>query len=99
MDRLVEEPVLTGPGGIEHAEDAQQGRFAGARGPHDGDELTGPHLEVDLAEDVGPGRAGRERLFDIMEADHRSESVGRGGGASDEAGRDPARAARHERIY
>ena len=40
VHRLIEEVVLAGPRAVVHADDVQQRRLAGARRPHDRDELA-----------------------------------------------------------
>ena len=52
MHGRVIEKVLTGPAVIVHAEDMQQGRFAGSRRTHYGDEIAFGYVEIDVAQDV-----------------------------------------------
>src|SRR5262249_43074442 len=47
VDRMSEEVELARPGGVEHAEDPEEGRLARARGTHDGDELSLRDVEID----------------------------------------------------
>src|SRR5262245_27422686 len=44
MHLVAEELKFAGPCAVEHPKDTQQRRLAGARGTHDGDELTFPDL-------------------------------------------------------
>ncbi|MBV8202867.1 MAG: ATP-binding cassette domain-containing protein, partial [Acidobacteria bacterium] len=71
VDGLIEQVVLADPGAVEHAEDRQQRRLAGAGRPHHGDELPLPDLEVDAAQHVGGAALrGRIGLLDVAQADH-----------------------------
>jgi len=78
VDRLVEEVVLAAPGGVQHAQNGQQGRLAGPGGSHDGDEVALVDLEVDAAEHEGLGDPALEVLLDVAQTDHRWLSPGGG---------------------
>ena len=69
VHRLVDEVVLAGPRAVVHAEDVEQRRLAGARRPHDRDELALLDVEVDAAQDVGAADAVRVRLLDVAQRD------------------------------
>ncbi len=73
-DILDKEVVLTMPGAVVHADDVQERRFPRARRPHDGDELSLLHVQVDAAEHVGAAGAMRVRFLDVPK---RDEGVGR----------------------
>src|SRR5439155_896051 len=74
---LAQEVELTGPGVVEHAEDAEQGGLPRPRRPHDGDELALPDREVDPAEHVAPRGAGLVRALDVAQLDHAWLQVSR----------------------
>ena len=71
VDRLVEEVVLAGPRAVVHADDVQQRRLAGARRPHDRDELAFLDVDVDAAQHVAAARAVRVGLLDVAQPDER----------------------------
>ena len=48
--RLTRQTIAAVIDGIETADDVEQCRFAGSRWAHDGDELTGGHIEVDVTQ-------------------------------------------------
>ena len=77
MDRLVHEVVLAGPRAVVHAEDVQQRRLAGARRPHDRDELAFLDVDVDAAQHVGAADAVRVRLLDVAQRDQHLRSSDR----------------------
>src|SRR5580700_1145711 len=52
MDRLAIEVVLAGPRAIEHPDDAEQRRFSGSRGAHEGDKLARLNLQRYAAQNV-----------------------------------------------
>ena len=86
VHRLAAEVVLAGPRAVVHADDVQQRRFAGARRPHDRDELAVLDVERDAPQHPRPGRAVRVRLLEIAQRDERlgrngSRSAGAGAGA------------------
>ena len=74
VDLVLEQPVFARPVVVEHAEDREQGRLAGARGAHDRHELALGDREVDPAEQEGLAGAGRQGLFDVRELNHRVHS-------------------------
>src|SRR6185369_5719113 len=78
VHRRVEEVVLALPAGVEHAEDRHEGRLAGPRGPHDGDELPLLDLQVDAAQDEGPDVPVLVGLFDIAQTNHAVSSLAQG---------------------
>ena len=55
VHRLIEEVVLAGPGAVVHADDVEQRRLAGARRPHDRDELALLDVDVDAPQHVASG--------------------------------------------
>ena len=73
-----------------HPDDVQERRLAGARRPHDRDELSFFHVDVDPPQHVAAARAVRVRLLDVAKADQhirrdrhiRGKRIGggRGGG-------------------
>jgi hypothetical protein len=67
MDRLIHEVVLARPCAVVHPEDMEQRRLAGARRPHDRDELAFFDIHVDAAQDVGAPDAVRVGLLDVPE--------------------------------
>src|SRR5699024_8430870 len=50
-DIVTEAPVGAGVGGVEEAQDVEQGRFAGTGAADDGDDLPRGDVEVDVLED------------------------------------------------
>ena len=65
VDGMAEEVILTFPGAVEHADDGHQGRFAGARRAHYGDEFAFANFGVDAAQDPGSAGADFVKLFDV----------------------------------
>src|SRR3989454_9297976 len=72
VHRLVEEMVFTAPGAIEHPQNGQQGGFSGARGPHDGDEFSGGHVQGDPAQHVEFPAAHLVEFLKAAQLDHCS---------------------------
>ena len=70
MDRVIEEMILAGPGGIVHSDQVQQRGFSGAGGSHDGDELALGDIHIDAAQHERLGRAVLEEFFDVTKLDH-----------------------------
>jgi hypothetical protein len=70
MHRVFEQIIFALPRAIEHADDAHERRFSGARGAHDGDELAVFDIEIDPAEHPGFSRTGFIRFFDV---DHSNQ--------------------------
>ena len=79
VDRLIHEVVLAGPGRVVHAENVQERRLAGARRPHDRDELAILDVEIDAAQHVGASDAVGKGLFDVPERNQHSDTGGRVG--------------------
>src|SRR5712692_6379668 len=75
VHRLVEEIVFTAPGAIEHPQDGQQGGFSGARGPHDGDEFSGGHVQGDPAQHVEFPAAHLVEFLKAAQLDHCSRQL------------------------
>ena len=71
VHRLVEQPVLAGPGAVVHAHDVQQRALAGARRAHDRHELALLDVDVDAAQDEGLRQAVPVALLDVSQFDHR----------------------------
>src|SRR5439155_15643702 len=59
---------LTGPGAVQHAQDAEQRGFAGSRRAHDGDELSFFDVQRDAAQDERLSIAGFVVFFDVVES-------------------------------
>ena len=68
--RVVEEFELAGPGAVQHAQDAQQGGFAGSRWTHDGDELAFLNLPLDAAQHVGAAVSPFVKLVQVRQFNH-----------------------------
>ena len=83
VHRLSQEPVLPGPRAVVHADDVEQRRFAGARRPHDRDELALLDVDVHAAQHVGLAHAMLIRLLDVAELHQRRAGRGRGLGQRD----------------
>ena len=75
MDRLIHEVVLAGPRAVVHAEDVEQRRLAGARRPHDRDELALLDVDVHAPQHVGAADAVRVGLFDVPQRNQHGYSV------------------------
>jgi hypothetical protein len=58
-------------GGIEAGEQSEQGAFAAAGGPHDGDKLAGRDIEIDAAEDVDAMAPAFEALGEVPGGQNR----------------------------
>ena len=69
MNGVVGQIVFAGPGAVVHAEQMQQRRLAGARRPHDGDELAFLHFRVDAAQHKRLGRTVLEILLHVPQND------------------------------
>lgn len=65
MDRMIQEIVLTGPGGVMHPEKMQQRGFPRPGGAHHRNKLTLFDVNVDAAKDIGFGGSVLKKLFDI----------------------------------
>ena len=64
--------VFTVPAVVVHAEDVQQGRFAGPGWAHDGNELALVDFETDVAQDIKELPFGEWiNAFEIFESDHK----------------------------
>lgn len=66
---LIKEVVFAAPGGIEHADDAEERGLPRPGGTHEGDEFAGLDFERDAAENVKLIDAGVEGFFDVVELD------------------------------
>src|SRR5690242_6394476 len=69
---MADEVELAGPGAIEHAQDGEQRRLAGARRAHDRDELTRLNVERDAAKDEHATGGCLEHLLEIPHGDERA---------------------------
>src|SRR5690606_28912912 len=69
-DFLVVEPVAAAAGTVEQADDVQQGRFAAARGAHDGDELAWLDRQAHVVERGGFDFVATVDFADFAEPDH-----------------------------
>ena len=67
-------------GGIESAQDVEQGRLAAARGAQQDDELAAPDLQVDLAQGLDGEFAAAIGLAQSVDAKHRRRRGGGGEG-------------------
>ena len=69
VDRLIEEKVFTGPGAVEHAEDAKERGLSCPGRAHDGDKLAGLDVQGDAAKNEEFVRSGLEGLLDVFQLD------------------------------
>jgi len=53
-----------------HSQNVKQCRFAGARGPHDGEKISLFHLKIDAAQNPSLRGAMLIKLFDVSQCDH-----------------------------
>lgn len=70
------ELVFTSPGIVVEAEHMEQGGFARAGGAHDGDEVAGSDVEVDVAQGVEGPALQRVNTFDGAEGNHAETEMG-----------------------
>ena len=68
VDVVICERVLALPVTVEEPQDVEEGRFAGARGSHEGDELAPLDRDRDPSQDVGTAVAGLEIFLEIFRA-------------------------------
>jgi hypothetical protein len=74
VDGLAVEVILAGPGAIKHADDAEQGGFAGAGGAHYGDKFAGLDIEIDAAKQEKFVGAGFDGLFEVAKLNQRFQT-------------------------
>src|SRR5262249_5480917 len=70
MHLVTQELELSGPGAIEHSENAQQSGLPCPRGTHDGDELTFFDLRRDAAQHIAAAVAAFIEFLDVPKYDH-----------------------------
>ena len=70
VNRMLEEEVFAGPGGVVHSEKVKQGGLPCPGRPHDGDELTFFDVDVDSPQNIRLGGACFITLLDVSEGDH-----------------------------
>ena len=69
--RLIEKVVLPRPRAIQHPDNAQQRRFAGPRGPHNGDELTLSNVDAHPPQQEKLVRSRLDGLLQIPQLNQR----------------------------
>ena len=73
VNRVAEEEELARPRAVEHAENREERRLAGARRAHDRDELARLNLPRDPAQHVRSPRGRLEHLLDVPHRDQRPD--------------------------
>ena len=72
VHRVIGEVIFAFPRAVQHADDAHERGFAGAGGPHDGDEIAFANFEVDAAEHPGLPCSGFVKFFYINQLDQET---------------------------
>ncbi len=70
MDRLMVQLVLSAPISVMHAEDVEQSRLSRSGRPHDRDELSWLHVEIDAPKQKRLAGAGLHRFLEVTQRDH-----------------------------
>ena len=70
VNGMIQKIELAGPRAVQHADDAEQRRFAGARGTHDSDKLAFLDVHFDAPQDVGAAVARFVEFVQIRGSDH-----------------------------
>src|SRR5690606_35555820 len=69
VHRLAFEPVFSGPRAVVQAQHVEQGRFAGAGGAHDRQEIAARDIQIYITQRVEGAALEREYAFDAAEGD------------------------------
>jgi hypothetical protein len=73
VNRIAHQIILSGPGGIVHAEHVQQGRLPGAGRTHNRDKFALSHVQIDAPKHERFCQSVLEIFFDVAERDHGSQ--------------------------
>src|SRR5450755_2544476 len=71
VDSFAIKIIFAGPRAVEHAKNAEQGRFPGAAGPHESDEFAGLNIQRHAAQNKEFAAAGFVRFLKIFQLNQR----------------------------